>query len=218
VPPGRLSVELSHVQDTTSSLVDFGRSISLSDWHQAWSLGFFLSRFRAGFRGRFKIGRWRSRSLFKVGIRNRIHNNKVSGRISVLDLYFGRWLLGRWLNFSGVGFIILGVGLNFGRWLLIPGRWQGNLSSAGSLEASTAPLKGSSLQIHLPPFSLPFLPSFPLTSTRSVPSHLQARRRTPYQFKRRRETLSLAVPLAVQSSNGLHRVFLSSGWIGRGRR
>ena len=99
--PGRLSVELSHIQDTTSSLVDFGRSISLSDWHQAWSLGFFLSRFRAGFRVRFKIGRWRSRSLFKVGIRNRIHNNKVSGRISVLDLYFGRWLLGRWLyNFG----------------------------------------------------------------------------------------------------------------------
>jgi hypothetical protein len=212
VPPGRLSAELSHVQDTTSSLVDFGRSISLSDWHQAWSLGFFLSRFRAGFRVRFKIDRWRSRSLFAIGIRNAIHNNKVSG----VGSRFWTYILG--VGFWGVGFIILGVGLNFGRWLLIPGRWQGNLSSAGSLEASTATLKGSSPQIHLPPFSLPFLPSFPLTSTRSVPSHLQARRRTPYQFKRRRETLSLAVPLAVQSSNGLHRVFLSSGWIGRGRR
>jgi hypothetical protein len=172
----------------------------------SFSLGFalafgFASRSVAGDQGLF------SRSAYGIGyttIRSRVRSR------------FWTYVLG--VGFWGVGFIILGVGLNFGRWLLIPGRWQGNLSSAGSLEASTATLKGSSPQIHLPPFSLPFLPSFPLTSTRSVPSHLQARRRTPYQFKRRRETLSLAVPLAVQSSNGLHRVFLSSGWIGRGRR
>lgn len=164
-----------------------------------------VSRFCSLLVSRWLSGSLQHRSLaIKISLRDRhteydTQQQGLGCRISVLDLYFGHWLFGRRLNISGVGFIILGVGLNFGRWLLIPGRWQGNLSSAGSLEASTATLKGSSPQIHLPPFSLPFLPSFPLTSTRSVPSHLQARRRTPYQFKRRRETLSLAVPLACRS-------------------
>ena len=221
MPPAdsRFSSLRCEFQHRRRSILDFkfrsriGIKLGLS---VLFSLGFALA---LGFASTSVAGDQDLSSRSAYGIRYTTTRSRVS------DLGFGLifWALAFWASAKYLGRWLYNLGRWLELWTLAFNTWamagkplerrlpRGKYSDSQRLLTADPP---SSLFPSFSPFFSSYLYPFgSFSSSSSSPDSIPVQTTTGNTFAR-----GTACMQVYQSSNGLHRVFLSSGWIGRGRR